>query len=105
MNDEVFAHCQAAVPGWSQLAPEDCEFESPKGFSSFTMAVRARVGVGSSGRLLSPPGWQGKRHPGCRSGAAALPLSLQPIQKIRFIPYAHQRFNRFLDAYRARFGD
>ncbi len=29
---------------------------------------------------------------------AAIPLALQPIQKIRFIPYAHQRFHRFLAA-------
>jgi hypothetical protein len=27
---------------------------------------------------------------------AALPLALQPIQKIRFLPYARQRFRRFL---------
>lgn len=27
---------------------------------------------------------------------AALPLALNPIQKIRFIPYAHQRFQKFL---------
>ncbi|NNC99108.1 MAG: phosphotransferase [Gammaproteobacteria bacterium] len=30
---------------------------------------------------------------------AALPLALDPIQKIRFIPYAHQRFTKFLAAY------
>jgi len=30
---------------------------------------------------------------------AALPLAVDPIQKIRFIPYAHQRFNKFLRAY------
>ncbi len=30
---------------------------------------------------------------------AALPLALEPIQKIRFIPYAHQRFQRFLRAW------
>ena len=29
---------------------------------------------------------------------AALPLSLEPIQKIRFIPYAWQRFNKFIAA-------
>ncbi len=29
---------------------------------------------------------------------AALPLAVEPIQKIRFIPYAHQRFARFLRA-------
>ncbi|MFW2335318.1 phosphotransferase [Ilumatobacter sp.] len=29
---------------------------------------------------------------------AAIPLALQPVQKIRFIPYAHQRFRRFLAA-------
>ncbi len=36
---------------------------------------------------------------------AALPLAVEPIQKIRFIPYAHQRFTRFLRAYELRFGD
>jgi len=30
---------------------------------------------------------------------AALPLALEPVQKIRFIPYAYQRFNRFLKAF------
>jgi len=34
---------------------------------------------------------------------AAIPLSLDPIQKIRFIPYAYQRFNKFLKAYNTRF--
>ena len=29
---------------------------------------------------------------------AALPLALNPIQKIRFIPYAYQRFHKFLRA-------
>jgi hypothetical protein len=29
---------------------------------------------------------------------AALPLALEPIQKIRFIPYALQRFNKFVAA-------
>jgi len=36
---------------------------------------------------------------------AALPLAVEPIQKIRFIPYAHARFFKFLDAYDERFGD
>ena len=35
---------------------------------------------------------------------ASLPLAVEPIQKIRFIPYAHQRFRKFLDAYENRFG-
>ncbi len=30
---------------------------------------------------------------------AALPLAVEPIQKIRFLPYAHQRFTKFLNAY------
>jgi thiamine kinase-like enzyme len=30
---------------------------------------------------------------------AALPLAINPIQKIRFIPYAYQRFHKFLAAY------
>lgn len=36
---------------------------------------------------------------------AAIPLAVEPIQKIRFLPYAHVRFQRFLEAYQARFGD
>ena len=35
---------------------------------------------------------------------AALPLALEPIQKIRFIPYAHQRFRRFQAAWHDEFG-
>ncbi len=34
---------------------------------------------------------------------AALPLAVEPIQRIRFIPYAHARFTRFLRAYEQRF--
>lgn len=30
---------------------------------------------------------------------AAIPLAVDPIQKIRFIPYAHARFRRFLNAF------
>ncbi len=37
------------------------------------------------------------------SAMAALPLALEPLQKIRFIPYAHTRFGRFLAAYERRF--
>ena len=36
---------------------------------------------------------------------AALPLAVEPIQKIRFIPYAYQRFHKFLQAYAERFGE
>jgi len=36
---------------------------------------------------------------------AALPLTIEPIQKIRFIPYAQQRFAKFLRTYTQRFGD
>ena len=35
---------------------------------------------------------------------AAIPLAVEPIQKIRFIPYASQRFGRFLAATDRRFG-
>jgi len=34
---------------------------------------------------------------------AALPLALEPIQKIRFIPYAHQRYQRFLSSWNDEF--
>ena len=36
---------------------------------------------------------------------AALPLALQPIQKIRFLPYDHRRFHRFLDSWQREFGN
>jgi len=34
---------------------------------------------------------------------AAITLAIDPIQKIRFIPYAYQRFTKFLKAYKQRF--
>ena len=36
---------------------------------------------------------------------AALPLALEPIQKIRFIPYAHQRFHKFLRTWESEFAE
>ena len=36
---------------------------------------------------------------------AALPLAINPIQKIRFVPYAHQRFTKFIGAYKRHFDD
>lgn len=35
---------------------------------------------------------------------AAIPLALEPVQKIRFIPYAHARFAEFQAQYTRRFG-
>ncbi|UCH41038.1 MAG: phosphotransferase [Gammaproteobacteria bacterium] len=35
---------------------------------------------------------------------AAIPLAVKPVQKIRFIPYAHARFNKFKAAYADLFG-
>lgn len=36
---------------------------------------------------------------------AALPLAIEPIQKIRFIPYSLARFQKFLAAYHESFGE
>ncbi len=35
---------------------------------------------------------------------AAVPLAVEPLQKIRFLPYASQRFTRFLAAWQTEFG-
>jgi len=35
---------------------------------------------------------------------AGLPLALEPIQKLRFLPYSHQRFHKFLRTWDAEFG-
>ncbi len=43
LNDEVLARCQDALPSWRGLTVDDFEFDDPKGFSSFTMGVRAKV--------------------------------------------------------------
>ncbi|MDH3754877.1 MAG: phosphotransferase [Acidimicrobiia bacterium] len=42
LRDDVLRRCQAAIPSWRRLAPADFEFDDPKGFSSFTIGVRAR---------------------------------------------------------------
>ncbi len=41
MKDEIFAQCRSALPGWSHLTVDDIDFDAPKGFSSFTMTLRA----------------------------------------------------------------
>jgi thiamine kinase-like enzyme len=38
---EVIAQCQTGLPGWRGLAISDFEFAPPKGFSSFTMVIKA----------------------------------------------------------------
>jgi thiamine kinase-like enzyme len=35
---------------------------------------------------------------------AAIPLSVNPMQNIRFIPYAHARWKRFVESHEKRFG-
>ena len=35
---------------------------------------------------------------------AGVPLAVEPIQKIRFIPYAHARWTKFQELYLQRFG-
>ena len=43
MQQRIFAQCQSLFPDWSRLSSEDFEFDDPKGFSSFTMGIRAQV--------------------------------------------------------------
>ena len=50
-NDEVLKRCQEAVPAWRGMSTSDFHFDSPKGFSSFTMGVRAKVDVTPSAVL------------------------------------------------------
>ena len=45
MQDLVLQRCQAAIPAWAGHTVDDFDFDHPKGFSSFTMGVRARAGV------------------------------------------------------------
>jgi thiamine kinase-like enzyme len=45
MNDEVLAHCQDALPSWRGRSVDDFEFDDPKGFSSFTIGVRAKAAL------------------------------------------------------------
>ncbi len=39
---DVLVRCQAVLPGWRNLWVDDFHFDAPKGFSSFTMGVRAK---------------------------------------------------------------
>ncbi len=42
MKRLVLDHCRSLFPGWADLGVDDVDFEDPKGFSSYTMAVRPR---------------------------------------------------------------
>lgn len=39
---DVLAKCRSVLPAWRDLADEDFEWEPPKGFSSFTLSIRAK---------------------------------------------------------------
>ncbi len=39
---EVLVRCQAVLPGWRDRWVDDFEFDDPKGFSSFTVGIRAK---------------------------------------------------------------
>ena len=43
MKRDIFRQCQSLFPHWQTLGVDDFEFDDPKGFSSFTMGIRARV--------------------------------------------------------------
>ncbi|MDC1288305.1 phosphotransferase [Gammaproteobacteria bacterium] len=45
MQQRIFAQCQALFPDWMERSSEDFEFDDPRGFSSFTMGIRAQVAV------------------------------------------------------------
>lgn len=42
MQATALARCQEVFPGWRGLGLDDFDFADPKGFSSFTMGIRAR---------------------------------------------------------------
>ena len=44
MKEQVFEQCQRALPKWRDRAIDAFDFEDPKGFSSFTMSVRSKLG-------------------------------------------------------------
>jgi len=43
MKKKIFEQCQVLFPEWQKHSFGDFEFDDPKGFSSFTMGIRARV--------------------------------------------------------------
>jgi len=48
---DALRHCQQFLPGWTGLSESDFEFAPPKGFSSFTMAIRCRLDADPAGVL------------------------------------------------------
>ena len=45
VQEEVLDRCQDVFPSWRGLTTDDFTFDDPKGFSSFTMAVRSKRDV------------------------------------------------------------
>ncbi len=45
MQIQIFKHCQELFPEWASLSIDDFTFDKPKGFSSFTMGIRAKKNV------------------------------------------------------------
>jgi len=51
VRPQVLARCHSAIPAWQDSTIDDFEFDDPKGFSSFTIGVRARHDVEPSAVL------------------------------------------------------
>ncbi len=45
MHDEILDLCRNALPGWRELGAGDLSVEAPKGFSSYTLTIRANGSV------------------------------------------------------------
>ena len=45
VKDQILRLCQNLFPQWAGLAAADFEFDDPKGFSSYTIGIRARQPV------------------------------------------------------------
>ena len=56
MIESIFAQCQTLFPDWATFSHADFEFDDPKGFSSFTMGIRAKVEADPPAVLYRPIG-------------------------------------------------
>ncbi len=105
MKTNIFEQCQKLFPEWADSPME--ELFDPENLCEIANELYRfhQLKPSSLPQEIFFELLHNKWGPMAKYVLAALPLAIEPIQKIRFIPYAHQRFAKFLRTYEQRFGE
>ncbi len=100
MKTAIFKHCQKLFPKWKELSEADFDFDDPKGFSSFTIGIRAKVETDPSAVLYRR--LEGKENAILDFETEKEVFLLLGDHKIAAQCYYYDKFHRFERFYQGR---